>query len=170
MDKEYTVLELINENENISQRQLAKKTGLSLGSVNILLKKMIKEGLIKVESIPANRVVYMLTPKGMTEKISKTYKYIKLHYTYINETKEKIKNQIINLLRENGSIHIVLGEDEISDLVKSALAELQNIDNITLINKNSSFYGETPVVFLSTVEYEKYCNSYNKVFNLMELL
>lgn len=39
MDKEHIILEEINENQNISQRQLAQKTELSLGSINILLKK-----------------------------------------------------------------------------------------------------------------------------------
>ncbi|KAB3534745.1 winged helix-turn-helix transcriptional regulator [Alkaliphilus pronyensis] len=170
MDKEYTLLEVIKENENISQRQIAEKTGLSLGSVNLLLKKMIKEGLIKVESIPANRVAYMLTPKGMAEKISKTYKYIKHHYSYINETKEKIKAQITKLLEENDKIYIILGEDDISQLVKTSISELAPKGKITIADNNKKLESNIPIVVLNNNESKKYSSSDNKVFILFDML
>ena len=46
MDKKYTVLDIIDKNENITQREISKKANLSLGSVNLLLNKMSHDGLI----------------------------------------------------------------------------------------------------------------------------
>ena len=126
MDKEYIILESIYENDRITQRELSKATGISLGSVNLLLAKMIKEGLIKVEKIPANRVAYMLTPKGMLEKINKTYNYIRIHYNQINKTKERIKKNLLSLSAEKGRVVVILENDELSEITKTAVQELQN--------------------------------------------
>ena len=106
MDREYIILENIDKNANITQRELSQKAGISLGSVNILLNKMIKEGLIKIEKIPADRVLYMLTPKGILEKMNKTYQYIKIHYNYIDKTKNRIKT-ILELLKGNPKLYVL---------------------------------------------------------------
>lgn len=171
MDKEFIVLEEINENQHISQRQLSQKTGLSLGSVNLLLKKMIKEGLIKIETIPANRVIYMLTPKGMAEKANKTYKYMRHHYRMIEEAKQKIKDTIVKLLQKNPFIYIVLTEDEISLIVKASIEELDIKERIILINDNEEMQQEGVLLTLNSSDYEKYkelCN--NVIVNLGERL
>src|SRR6056297_3185710 len=94
IDNEYKLMSEISENENITQRELSKKLNLSLGSVNILIKKMIKEGLIKMDQVSQRQVFYMLTPVGMMEKAKKTSKYIRIHYKAINETKKKIKRTL----------------------------------------------------------------------------
>ena len=55
-----------------SQRQIAKKTGLSIGKVNYCLKALIDIGFIKVDNFSksSNKInyVYILTPKGIKEK------------------------------------------------------------------------------------------------------
>ncbi len=91
-DNEYSILSEIEKNEHVTQRELSNKLGLSLGSVNVLINKMIKEGLIKMEQISQKQVFYMLTPVGMLAKAKKTVRYLKIHYRAIFETKEKIKS------------------------------------------------------------------------------
>ena len=133
MDKEYILLNEIDKNENITQRELSKKTELSLGSVNILLNKMIHEGLIKMKQIPMNRVAYMLTPVGIAEKVRKTGNYIKVHYKYINETTSKIKNIFLRLIEQNGNVCVLIEHDEISELIKLAIAEIDNHKHIEIV-------------------------------------
>ena len=94
MDKGFILLQAIEQDGDVSQRELSSRTGLSLGSVNLLLQKMVHEGLIKMRSIPTNRVVYMLTPRGMAEKAHKTVRYIQRHYQMIESTKEMIREQL----------------------------------------------------------------------------
>ena len=72
MDREEKVLNCISKNENISQRELSLHTGISLGSINLIIKKMVKKGLVKIERINTNTLKYMLTPKGFAEKAMKT--------------------------------------------------------------------------------------------------
>lgn len=63
-----TLLQSIEERRDVTQRSLAKRLGLALGLTNNYLKFCIRNGLIKVEKIPANRYYYYLTPKGIAKK------------------------------------------------------------------------------------------------------
>jgi DNA-binding MarR family transcriptional regulator len=125
-DREYILLTEIEANNAVSQRELSQKAGLSLGSVNILLKKMVKQGLIKMESIPANRVVYMLTPAGIAEKTMKTIRYIKVHYKVIEETKDRIIDSLTNLHLQYNTIYILQPEDELNEILQQAIEEYRN--------------------------------------------
>ncbi|HHT45933.1 MAG TPA: winged helix-turn-helix transcriptional regulator, partial [Firmicutes bacterium] len=68
MEKEHLILSYIQQQEDVTQRDIARNTGMGLGTVNILLKKMIKKGLVKIERLNARSLRYMLTPKGLKEK------------------------------------------------------------------------------------------------------
>ena len=70
-DNEYTIMSEIMDNENVSQRELSRKLGISVSTVNALMNKMIKEGLIKMTQVSQKQVFYMLTPIGMIEKAKK---------------------------------------------------------------------------------------------------
>lgn len=174
MDKEYILLNEIEKNENITQRELSKKTQLSLGSVNILLNKMARNGLIKIKQIPMNRVVYMLTPAGISEKVKKTSSYIKIHYNYINNTVKNLKIVLTNLQEKEENLLILLENDEISELVELAVSELQSKQNIVIINE----LDKTPqkqirystIIVLSLETYNKLIGNYTKVINLLELI
>ncbi|WP_069999292.1 winged helix-turn-helix transcriptional regulator [Cellulosilyticum sp. I15G10I2] len=174
MDKEYVILHAIEQDQNITQRELSSKTQISLGSVNLLVNKMVKEGLIKINQIPMNRVAYMLTPKGMLEKINKTSTYIKYHYNYINETKEKIREQIIELTTEKQKLYIVLEGDEISELVKFATSDMKDIhyiesrDDIGIfLNSIKEDFKERKIAVLNTETFET-LKGFSNIINLLE--
>lgn len=167
MDKEYIILESIDNNSMTTQRELSKKLGISLGSINLLINKMVREGLIKIEKANANTILYMLTPKGFVEKLNKTYQYIKIHYSYITEIKEKLKHQLSNL-EYRGKIMVVLGQDEISDLVGTAVKELNRSDLIQMRDDEDIDLKSCLVVVIDN----ELCNYYKdkgyEVINLME--
>ncbi len=64
-----------------SQRQIAKKTGLSIGKVNYCLKALIDIGFIKVDNFSKSNqklnYTYVLTSKGIKEKTVITKQFIK---------------------------------------------------------------------------------------------
>ena len=61
---------------NASQRQMAKKTGLSIGKVNYCLKALVDVGFIKVHNFAKSNqkinYAYILTPKAIKEKTAIT--------------------------------------------------------------------------------------------------
>lgn len=112
MSSEIRILKKI-QNDNIStQRELAKTTGISLGNVNVLLRRLISKGLINVEKINSRTIKYILTPKGIREKSEATYRYIIDCYKYINEISMKIDKILQYELNNNNDI-ILLGKIDI---------------------------------------------------------
>ena len=172
-DKEFLILTKIDANPNATQRDISRDTGLSLGSVNLLLKKMAKEGLIKIESIPAHRVAYMLTPKGMVEKTNKTINYIKRHYNAITQTKETIKGILFQLAEEHPRLYLLNNGDEVSNLAHAALEEMgpAGTNVITSINKvEEALDTQIPIIHCEPDHDLEHLGYANPVVSLLERL
>ena len=71
-DIHFKVLYILEENPNITQRELAKKLGISLGAVNFILKALVEIGHVKINNFKKNSTkssyLYLLTPKGFAQK------------------------------------------------------------------------------------------------------
>jgi len=115
----------VSANEKVTQRELSRKLGVSVSTVNLLMNKMIREGLIKMTQVSQKQVLYMLTPAGMMEKAKKTVNYLKIHYKAIYETKEKIKNVLDKLNNEHDIIYILINNDEMNEIISLAVQEFK---------------------------------------------
>lgn len=120
MTNELQILKSVELESTITQRELAKRTGLSLGAVNILIKRLIHKGLIKIEQINTRTIKYMLTPKGIIEKARLTYKYIILSYNSIYDIERKIE-QIINNNKDTVKVILYGEKDELYEIIISKL-------------------------------------------------
>ena len=70
-----SILEAIENKNDMTQRHLADNLGVALGLANSYLKRCVKKGLVKIHQAPANRYLYYLTPKGFSEKSRLTTQY-----------------------------------------------------------------------------------------------
>lgn len=80
MEEQYIIRQIltaISEDESLSQRSLATRIGISVGSVNWYVKRCVSKGLIKLKEAPFRRYLYYLTPKGFEEKACLTASYIR---------------------------------------------------------------------------------------------
>ena len=72
LDNEYTLLKVIKDNPEMTQRQLSKELGLSLGKTNYLMRALVDKGWVKLTNFRRsnNKIgyLYVITPKGITEK------------------------------------------------------------------------------------------------------
>ena len=85
------ILHYIQNESALSQRQMSKKTGLSIGKVNYILKSLLDIGYIKIDNFNKSskkiNYLYVLTPKGIKEKTNITKQFIikkKLEYDKLN--------------------------------------------------------------------------------------
>jgi predicted transcriptional regulator len=76
------ILEAIEAQSDVTQRHLARRTGIALGLANSYLKRCVRKGLVKMQQAPANRYVYYLTPKGFAEKSRLTAQYLSYSFTF----------------------------------------------------------------------------------------
>ena len=80
-DTNFRLMKLLQNNPDISQREMAKALGISFGGVNYCLNALIDKGLVKVQNFSQSKnkfgYVYLLTPTGMTEKAVLTGSFLK---------------------------------------------------------------------------------------------
>lgn len=95
-DVHFKVLHLLEEEPELTQRELAKKLGISLGGVNYCLKALIEIGHIKVGNFSKNpnksTYLYLLTPKGIAEKAKLTAGFLKRKMTEYQALKKEIES------------------------------------------------------------------------------
>ena len=95
-DIHYKVLDLIEENPKITQRELSKKLGVRLGSINFCMKALIDVGHIKVENFKKNpqklNYLYLLTPQGIGVKSTLMIDFLKRKMTEYDALKSEIES------------------------------------------------------------------------------
>ena len=100
-ESQFRTLRQLSSESEISQRDLSKKIGLSLGSVNFILKELVKKGFVKVQRFKNSNnkaaYIYVLTPKGINERVRQTQYFLRLKM----EEYEKLQKEIDDLKEEN---------------------------------------------------------------------
>lgn len=82
------ILEAIDARSDVTQRHLARRTGIALGLANSYLKRCVRKGLIKIHQAPANRYLYYLTPMGFAEKSRLTARYLSRSFKFYRRAAE----------------------------------------------------------------------------------
>jgi len=81
IELQFRVLRLLESNPHLSQRELSKSLGVSLGSVNYCLNALVSKGLVKIQNFKNNQnkwvYAYLLTPQGLAEKTALTGAFLK---------------------------------------------------------------------------------------------
>ena len=77
----YRALRLLEQDPHLSQRQLARELGISVGKVNFLLKGLAEKGLVKFSNYQQGddklkKLAYLLTPEGLQHRLSLTRAYL----------------------------------------------------------------------------------------------
>ncbi|MBI3394533.1 MAG: winged helix-turn-helix transcriptional regulator [Spirochaetia bacterium] len=119
--KELLLIQHLDEHQN--QRSLAKASGFSLGMTNLLLKRLVKKGYVKVTTLNGRTLRYILTPVGFAEKVRRSFEYLVVSIRQLNDVKNRIRNVI---LAEGGSDRRiwVMGQNELAGLTKDVLRDV----------------------------------------------
>jgi len=103
----YKILKRLESSPEISQRELAGELGISLGRVNYCIQALIEKGLVKAKNFrnSKNKVgyAYLLTPRGIEEKIRITAYFLK----YKIEEYEALEKEIERLREEVGKSEVL---------------------------------------------------------------
>ncbi|MEA3485911.1 MAG: winged helix-turn-helix transcriptional regulator [Candidatus Aerophobetes bacterium] len=127
-EKELRVIDEVSKDANLTQRDISRKVGISLGMVNIILKKLAKKGYIKARQLNGKRIQYILTPGGFAEKTKKSYHYILRTITRLRQMKKKIQKIILIEYKKGQREFIILGDGELADIVEISLRSLNKPD------------------------------------------
>jgi EPS-associated MarR family transcriptional regulator len=97
------VLRLLQEDPQLTQRELADRLGISLGKANYCLKALLAKGQIKIRNFTNSRnklgYAYHLTPSGLAAKMALTAEYLRIKVAEY----ESLKHEIEQLRREDSA-------------------------------------------------------------------
>ena len=95
----YQLLKSLEQDANLTQRQLSKELGISLGNVNYCLQSLIQKGFVKINNFKNSKhkiqYSYLLTPTGIDEKTKLTIEFLKtktIEYEALKKEVEKLTN------------------------------------------------------------------------------
>lgn len=95
---DFELLFLLENEPNLSQREIAQRLGISLGRVNYCLQGLADKGSIKLRNFRAAsnklRYAYVLTPQGLSRRVANTHRFLarKLaEYDRLAEQIERLK-------------------------------------------------------------------------------
>ncbi|MGE5491738.1 MAG: MarR family EPS-associated transcriptional regulator [Actinomycetota bacterium] len=79
-DTYFRAMRILQENPDLTQRELAERLGISVGGLNYCLKALMEKGLVKMKNFANSKnkfgYVYVLTPNGMAEKAAITHRFL----------------------------------------------------------------------------------------------
>jgi len=90
----FNILRKIQNKPESTQRELAHELGFSLGKLNYCLKALKNKGLVKISNFGKNpnkiNYIYILTPKGITQKTKLTLNFMRLKMKEYDELKKEM--------------------------------------------------------------------------------
>lgn len=122
--RELEILERLEGNGHLTQRDLSKEVGIALGLVNHLLRKMVKKGWIKIKNIDSKKIRYLITPEGAREKSGLLYKRVESTIHFYLDAKRVIKEKVEYLKGDGVKSVSIYGINHISEVLFIVLKEL----------------------------------------------
>ena len=129
--RDLQLLEAIERNARITQRTLANQMGIALGLTNIYIKRLVRKGCIKCVNVQSNRITYLLTPRGIAEKLRLTYEFMDYSLHLYGEVRQHLRAVIRECAAADRRVAI-FGRGEAAELSYLALKEfgLEPIANL----------------------------------------
>jgi DNA-binding Lrp family transcriptional regulator len=127
--RDLRLLEELEKNPIVSQRDLSHKFGIALGVTNACLKRMARKGWIRIRGFNHKKIGYYLTPNGFSEKTRLTLHLITHILQHYSELKNIISQRLLEMHR-NGLERVVFYG--VSDEMEVAYITLQGV-NLKLV-------------------------------------
>ncbi len=98
---QFRVLRLLESNPHLTQRELSRSLGVSLGGVNYCLNALVAKGSVKIQNFKNSKnkwvYAYLLTPQGIAEKTALTGAFLRRkmqEYQSLKEEIEALSNEV----------------------------------------------------------------------------
>lgn len=99
-DTNFRILRMLQENPDVTQREIAERLGVSTSGLNYCLNALIEKGWIKVQNFSHSKnkfgYIYVLTPNGIMEKVTLTSRFLKrkqAEYEALRDEIESLSNE-----------------------------------------------------------------------------
>ena len=85
------ILDHLDAGQPVSQRSLSGDLGIALGLTNLLVRRMMRQGWVRLVRVPPNRYRYFLTPAGLAQKARLSRAYLAHNVRFYAEARDRIR-------------------------------------------------------------------------------
>jgi len=136
-EREFELVNIIGGDLGANQRDLSRQMSLSLGMTNMLIRRLVSKGFIRISQLNKRKVKYILTPKGFAEKSRLTYALLN-NYTRIFREARRDFSILFKELIEDGTIKVVFaGIDEVAEIAYLSHQEV-DIDLVGVVDDSKT--------------------------------
>jgi DNA-binding MarR family transcriptional regulator len=115
------ILDLIEKNKNITQREMALSIGLSVSMVNSHIDQYEKDKLIKRKKHSTKTVEYFVTKSGSVRKKVLNISYLSASQQLYNLAKENIETFLIQIENKGFKNILLYGAGEVCEILLNAI-------------------------------------------------
>src|SRR5262245_29513124 len=120
--RDLKLLEAVEQDSRVTQRNLAGRLGIALGLTNIYLKRLVRKGYIKCVNVQSNRITYLITPRGIAEKARLTYEFMDYSLHLYGEVRQHLREALQECAAADRRIAIY-GRGEAAEIAYLSLKE-----------------------------------------------
>lgn len=122
-EREFELINIIGAEIGANQRRLSRLMDLSLGMTNMLIRRLIAKGFIRIEQLNRRKVQYILTPQGFAEKMRKSVKYTLKTINSISLIKTCVHEILVELHKSGVRNFYILGKHDLSMLIEMVIKD-----------------------------------------------
>jgi DNA-binding MarR family transcriptional regulator len=118
----------VEQRPSLSQRSLSARLGIALGLTNLLVRRLVKKGWVRVVRIRPNQVRYLLTLEGIAEKARMSRLCFSHSVRFYSEARDRVRDALTELSAtwDAGEVHkrvCFYGADEVAEIAYICLQE-----------------------------------------------
>lgn len=141
--RDMSLLTELSQRPGTTQRELSKRIGVALGLTNLMLRRLLKKGYVKIAGTKRSRIRYLITPQGILEKSRLTYEFIEYSLALYSRVRRFLREQLA-ILGQTGHRRVLLyGTGELAELAFLAVREtgLELVGVVDLAPERAWFLG-----------------------------
>ncbi len=123
-EREFELINIVGAEIGANQRRLSRLMDLSLGMTNMLIRRLISKGLIRIEQLNKRKVQYLLTPQGFAEKMRKSVNYTLKTINSIGLIKARVQAILLDLHKDGTRDFFIVGKSDLSILIEMVAKEV----------------------------------------------
>ena len=125
--KEFMILDLIEKDANITQREISKIIGVAVSMTNSYIENFVEKGLIKKKKHSTKTVEYFVTKKGMERRKLLNIWYLKSSHEVYLSAKDNIIKFLDQIINKGFKKLLLYGAGEVAEIMLQVMNENNNI-------------------------------------------
>lgn len=118
------LLDEVAQTPDLTQRELSKRIGAALGLTNLMVRRLVKKGYIKISGTKRSRLRYLITPQGILEKSRLTYAFIQYSLQLYGRVRVTLREQLAGLAQAGHRRILLCGTGELAEIAFLTIREM----------------------------------------------